>query len=197
MTIPVDDNVPLIESVRPTPISIGVQKGEWVVIATADPMISPRSDKRNEKIRNGLKRRKRFLCKCSCGTERIILAQSLLNGTSICCGCINPVRLRPFESVYNNLCRTANVKHYSVMSYEEFVDFTKIDNCHYCNWPISWTKFNTDNGGAYNLDRTNNNSGYEKSNCVVCCLKCNYAKGNRYTYQQWFLMTEPFRDGRL
>lgn len=38
-----------------------------------------------------------------------------------------------------------------------------------------------------------NSLGYSVSNCVVCCHRCNDAKSNGYSYEQWFGMTAYFR----
>jgi hypothetical protein len=35
--------------------------------------------------------------------------------------------------------------------------------------------------------------GYVEVNVVGCCKRCNIAKGNRFTYDEWYGMTEYFR----
>jgi hypothetical protein len=50
---------------------------------------------------------------------------------------------------------------------------------------------------AYRLDRKDNSLGYIPGNVVGCCTRCNYAKGDRYSYIEWYAMSEPFRTGKL
>lgn len=40
-------------------------------------------------------------------------------------------------------------------------------------------------GCAYYLDRKDSFEGYSVENCVVCCSRCNQAKSNFFTYEQW------------
>lgn len=54
----------------------GQRFGRWVVLRHAGKHVSPNGDTTLQ-----------YLCKCDCGTERVVLAQSLLNGTSQSCGC--------------------------------------------------------------------------------------------------------------
>lgn len=108
---------------------------------------------------------------------------------------------KPFESLYNRILSSSkrkNRKHAPVnLTYEEFLEFTKINRCYYCYKHIDWTPYCTVNGkfksSAYYLDRIDNNKGYSKDNCLVCCTKCNKTRGNRYTYDEWYGMTEYFR----
>jgi hypothetical protein len=123
-----------------------------------------------------------WLCKCICGTERIVLGSSLKRGNSNGCGCIKEAkRLRPFEAIYNRIFKHS--KNPVSLSYEEFTEFTCNNECHYCGCSIGWEKFNPERL-AYNLDRKDNSLGYSKENCVVCCKECNYIKGARFTYVQ-------------
>jgi hypothetical protein len=89
------------------------------------------------------------------------------------------------------------------IAYEQFLSLISKSVCHYCHAPVTRTKFNPAgtkrNGGtrkahnAYYLDRKDNAKGYTIDNLVTCCTRCNYAKGDRFTYEEWFEMTECFR----
>jgi superfamily II DNA helicase RecQ len=109
---------------------------------------------------------------------------------------INTTAIRPYEALFNNLVKqaTRRCKELS-LSYEEFVELTNQDNCHYCNSEVTWTKVNTAaNGSRTNLDRKDNSSGYSKENVVVCCWRCNNGRGNLFSYEEWFGMTKFLRD---
>jgi hypothetical protein len=107
----------------------------------------------------------------------------------------NPTVKKPYEALLNNIIKNANKKKINIsLSYEDFLEFTKIDKCQYCYEKISWAKNNlTKNGFRYNLDRMDNSVGYKKSNLIVCCWRCNNSKGNRYSHEEWYGMTEYFR----
>lgn len=76
------------------------------------------------------------------------------------------------------------------LTFDEFLKFTKINNCGYCNLEIKWAKnalWRT--GYKYNLDRKDNNIGYTEENCFPCCKDCNYIKGNRFTFDEFMLLS--------
>jgi hypothetical protein len=119
----------------------------------------------------------------------------LFTGNSTSCGCNHTKR--PYESLYNcyivNRAAKRNVS--SSLTYEEFLEFTKQNACHYCGATVKWQAFSIGKkGSAYNLDRKDNNSGYTKENCVVCCKRCNRGKWNVFTYDEWYKMTKCFRE---
>ena len=87
-----------------------------------------------------------------------------------------------------NILRSKARGYEVLLTYEEFLEFTKTLRCHYCFAEIDWTK-----DQRYNLDRRNNDIGYTKENCVVCCPRCNYGKSNLFTYDEWYGMTSWFR----
>jgi len=137
------------------------------------------------------------LCKCVCGTIRPVLIVELQKGTSSSCGCTRGVRkLRPFESGLNLLIRQATKRKYAVnLTYDEYLEFTKIKNCHYCNNYIDWAPFNMIKNKAcgHHLDRKDDSLGYSKENCVVCCPRCNWAKGWYFTYDEWLQLGNVIR----
>ena len=140
----------------------------------------------------------RWKVRCSCGHELVSLTQNLQR-TSGCPFCshkeLRPYRrLRPYEILYNLLVsrtkrvgRTAEaVRHSVLITYEQFVPFTSIYECHYCGDKIVWSEHpRKGQTTAANLDRMDNNRPYELGNLVVCCLRCNKAKNTHFTYAEW------------
>jgi hypothetical protein len=152
-----------------------------------------------------------FVCKCknnSCEKLTYRDKSSFSKWSGYCRYCSNLIKLskarlvpnptvkKPYEALYNNLIKHANSKNINMtLTFDEFLEFTEIKKCHYCSEEIKWTKNNlTKNGSRYNLDRMDNSKGYEKTNLVTCCWKCNNSKGNRYSYEEWFGMTSYFRN---
>jgi len=142
-------------------------------------------------------------CKCKCGNETIVSGKSLRNGNTKTCGCNNGGieyhKKRPFEWLYNILLYTANKSgRICNITYDEFLKFTEINNCHYCNRIIKWNSYSKYGCSVgYHLDRKNNKIGYIAENCVVCCDKCNVGKCDKFSYDEWYIMTECFRNGKL
>jgi hypothetical protein len=130
-----------------------------------------------------------YLFKCSepeC-TKIIRVRSDYLNRSSGQCN-IHSHQKRPFESLYNSLYNDWRGTEVT-LTYEEFLEFTKIKKCHYCSYGILWIPFGTVAGEyksrAYYLDRKNHNEGYTKENCVVCCSKCNIIRRDHFTYEQF------------
>lgn len=99
--------------------------------------------------------------------------------------------LRPYESIFNRLFHDARgiaVK----LTYEEYLEFTSTEACHYCGDQIPWTPYANLNGDyksrAYFLDRKDHSGPYSKDNCVVCCSFCNRLRGNRFSYDEFRMM---------
>ena len=94
-------------------------------------------------------------------------------------------RGKPFGALYYiikyHASKYRNIE--CLLTYEEFIEFTKINECYYCGDNISWLAYRNNRRGGYNLDRKNNNEGYTKNNCVVCCELCNYMKRMETTEQ--------------
>ena len=110
---------------------------------------------------------------------------------------------RPYESIYNcirNDWRKVEVS----LTYEEFLEFTKITECIYCQASIPWEPYSTVNGRytsrAYYLDRLDNSKGYSKDNCVVCCTMCNKIRNAYLTHDEMIVAMKAvleYRKGRV
>lgn len=143
-------------------------------------------------------------CRCDCGTEKYIRLSGLA-GNVVSCGCYSAelskrpktyLQKRPYEWLYNVFLSSARVHGDTDITYESFLEYTKIPNCHYCEAPISWpTPFRgrEHTSDKYFLDRINPFLGYLQDNVVVCCSECNYGKSKRYSYGEWRVMTEALR----
>jgi hypothetical protein len=98
----------------------------------------------------------------------------------------------PFKSSFNHLkdsvARTnqkrKKFKEFG-LTFEDFLEFVKIKNCHYCNSPIQWVEHTGKGQHKYNLDRKDSNLGYIKTNLVVCCWRCNQMKGSQFSYEEF------------
>jgi hypothetical protein len=156
----------------------GMQIHAWTVLSLATP------------LRQGKYPIRRYRCRCVCGVERDVTVSSLvkaMEGNTRCgsrsCGCI--FELRPYEATYRLLLDVGKRRDWPLsLTYEEFLEFTKIQTCHYCGAEITWY-VKHDPAPKYNLDRKDNTVGYTKENLVVCCARCNRAKGNNFTYDEW------------
>ena len=152
--------------------------------------------------RNKKNNRHRWECICDCGGVKVADGTSLKMGWTASCGCLarDLRRLRPYGAIYNAIQRSARKRSLScTLSYEEFLEFTATDECHYCHSHVVWTKFDRQGhkgGQGYNLDRTNNDLGYIKGNLVVCCRRCNAGKRNLFTYEEWYGMAAFLRNKR-
>lgn len=135
-----------------------------------------------------IKRYRKYIdIKCSiCCIDLRVRTDQIKGHTEKCVKCSH--RKRPFESVYNRLLSDWR-KIEMNLSYEEFIEFTKQPNCHYCGQLIPWEPYATVDGkfisSAYFLDRKNNDGPYSQENCVVCCTSCNHIRGNHFRYEEF------------
>ena len=136
-----------------------------------------------------------YVFKCQCGQEARSRQSYLHKHSGLCAACnarvlipkaMDAVRLRPFEARYNVLKKRA--AGFCSLTYEEYLQFTKQENCSYCEGKIPWTAHR--NHTSCWLDRKDNLQGYHVDNVVVCCERCNRTKGDRYSYEE-FLKLAP------
>ncbi len=133
-----------------------------------------------------------FVGNCACGALIKSKPYYLERHSGKCLSCAH--KKPPFVHLYNKLKNTAkHEQHQLDLTFEEFLQFTKINNCHYCGDVLDWQPFCYNKGayksGSYFLDRKVNNLGYSMENCVACCTRCNMAKGSRFSYEEWKEMT--------
>jgi hypothetical protein len=133
---------------------------------------------------------RRYNCQCVCGKQTEVSAHNLVTGQVRSCGCAlgKGNRHRPFEWLYHSFVSSARIAlHVNELTYEDFVKFTDKKTCHYCNAPVFWVEFSSKGPlkRSYNLDRMDNSLGYLKTNVTVCCTRCNFAKSDHFTYEEW------------
>jgi hypothetical protein len=136
----------------------------------------------------------RFLCKCDCGKEKIILGQSLRKGVTKSCGCDVFIRKRKgdgvFRKLYQSIKTNSNKKNIPFDLDLDFIKMITVKNCFYCKRPPYIEKFvyhktryslgkETDESmKIHGIDKLIPALGYTKNNCVPCCIYCNRAKSD-------------------
>lgn len=120
---------------------------------------------------------------------------------SLCPGCghqgiLKPwKRVRPYEALYNRFVALA--AHSVLISYEEFLVFTEVHSCFYCDDLVEWSQHNWKHGAGSHLDRIENDLPYQSGNIVVCCWPCNKSRGNRFTCAEFKIMMDARKAYRL
>lgn len=163
---------------RPFVDLTGQQRYDWLILSTS----------RN---RHG---QKTYICRCNCGRMGAVAISKMSgNRSKRCKTCAN--HKRPYEYIYNTMLRAAKARSIPVtLTYEQFLNFTTVSECHYCRVPISWAKHSkTKFSAAYHLDRKDNTLGYSEENCTVCCNRCNRVKAECVTYDQMIFIGNAFR----
>lgn len=78
---------------------------------------------------------------------------------------------------YGRLKNAAKLKGMFDITFEQYCNLIN-SGCHYCSVDISLD-------GGYNLDRIDNDKGYELSNVVPCCSTCNVCRNNKFSSEEW------------
>lgn len=126
---------------------------------------------------SNLGNRVRFLCRCKCGTERLVKPNSLVRNLSKSCGCIRIEKITTHG--FSIRVRSTKLVHTEYQIWQGMIArCTNYNNTSYKNYGgrgitvcKRWLKFENflkDMGlrpEKTSLDRINNNKGYCKSNC--------------------------------
>jgi len=136
---------------------IGKRFGRWVVVA-----LHP------ERCRRGTL----WLCRCDCGTERLVRGYALRGGRSTSCGCrareVTTARLtthglsrsRAYRAWANMLARCRDVNNPNYGGRKPPVTVCE----HYCDF-VNWHADRGDPPPGLSQDRINNDGNYEPGNC--------------------------------
>lgn len=129
-----------------------------------------------------------WLCRCECGDETVVIAQSLRSGHTKSCGCLyRETRGKASKPKPGGAKRLAYGSYRSGaekrllafnLTHDDFVNLAT-KPCHYCGTSSS-NRFVTKAGDEFlynGVDRKDNSQGYTKENCVPCCRTCNWMKG--------------------
>lgn len=130
-----------------------------------------------------------WLCKCVCGKEKIVYADSLLSGRSVSCGCYRSEQLRANNSKPDSIKKTKLYHIYLGMMTRCYNP--KCNNFHLwggkgikvCDeWKNSYEVFrdwSMDNGykEGLSIDRKENYKDYEPSNCRWITQRENSSNG--------------------
>lgn len=68
---------------------------------------------------------------------------------------------------------------------EDFINEKLTHLCTYCEFPST------------GLDRLNNSLPHLKSNCISCCLECNHARNEHFTYEEMLILGKTIREIKL
>lgn len=107
--------------------------------------------------------------------------------------------LRPYEWLYTHLKRHAGLPLEQKrgllfeLTFEQFLEFVKIPNCHYCERPVQWDVRSQRSKAYINLDRKDSNVGYRPDNLVVCCPFCNRIKCHLLSYEEMLILAPTLR----
>lgn len=196
-------SIPDRRSERLIPMPPGSVFGAWTVLGRSDP---PTRYGGNVSY---------YSCKCRCGHIADLNGSHLRNGnTTICLKCHQAKphnRLRIYEGLFNRTRYCAlkgnnSRKKYHAFSltFDEFLSLIETGKCHYCWTPLEWIRFGTGRQcpsgrpgmTSHQMDRKDNNLGYVPGNVVACCWRCNRAKLNIFTYEDYYEMTACLRKRR-
>lgn len=137
----------------------------------------------------------RWLCKCSCGTQRFVLASILRNGTSKSCGCLQRKGIGTRKSHGDSIGRKKTAEYRAWRGMKDrclnknsaaWNDYggRGITVCD--RWKKSFEDFLSDMGrkpagSRISLHRINNDEGYSPKNCIWATdkIQANARRNNR------------------
>lgn len=132
-----------------------------------------------------------WLCQCDCGKTKTLAGQSLKakNGKGVrSCGCLRAETLPKINSKpHGESSKNSLYAKYRKCAKNRGIDFdiglddfcnVAANPCHYCGHPPVAFQPKSANGPfiCNRVDRSNSNLGYSTTNCVPCCITCNFAK---------------------
>jgi hypothetical protein len=154
-----------------SPVFAGAVFNQW----TAIRFVSSQANKCN----------RRWLCRCSCGNERIIMIGSIVSGHSKSCGCLRkPTKTEArINAIFKTIKRGSikrripfNIEKSHIAALAEKQDW----RCARTNIPLDLLIKNKKRPFGPTIDRIDNSRGYEPDNIQLVCNLYNFCK-NEYT----------------
>lgn len=129
---------------------------------------------------------------CSeCGID-IKAQQNQLERHSGKCGSCSQKKI-PYMFIYNELKNHRKKDVEFTLTFDDLLSFINNPKCHYCDTDLIYHKHSRTEGipntRAHQLDRKDNNKGYTFENVVPCCWECNRLKSDRFTYNEFLLLS--------
>jgi len=134
----------------------------------------------------------RWRCICDCGGIVKVESYNIIHGRTKSCGCLLKEHTRnlnlkkwgesAFTHIYLAYKKGAEYRDLTFNLSKDEVRNLVGKPCHYCGaLPNNEMKSRFNSGSYYynGIDRINSNFGYELTNVVPCCWKCNEAKKAR------------------
>lgn len=145
-------------------LALGVVIGKWLILAESS------SDEHG---------RKRFHCRCECGTEKIVDAYNIKQGISRSCG--DPQCWQEYSPLIYKSRNIWSARYKDAdLLFEDFYALSQMA-CAYCGrYQVNNSPAKDGSIFAYNgLDRIDTSVGHFKNNVVSCCYDCNKTKNDR------------------
>ncbi len=143
---------------------------------------------------------KTFTFECiNCGSDIKSQSSQLKTHSGKCRKCTQ--RKKPYEHILNELIHTCNKRniHKVTINHNEFIEIIKDSTCHYCDKELIFHPYTRNENSnyvsrAYQLDRKDNDLGYNIDNVVPCCWNCNRIKSDIYTYDEFLLLSPILKE---
>ena len=132
----------------------------------------------------------------SCGVD-IKAQQNQLQRHSGKCGSCSQKKT-PYMFIYNELKNHRRKDVEFTLTFDEFLNLISNPECKYCGVKLEYHEHSRTNGihntRAHQLDRKDNSKGYTFDNVVPCCWECNRLKSDRFTYDEFLLLSPILKE---
>lgn len=116
-------------------------------------------------------KRRYWLCRCDCGTEKYIRSDGLTNGDNVSCGCkkIQQLSLHGGTGTPEHKAWLSMIERCHTETHQNFQDYGQRGIRVCAQWRNDFAAFLADVGprpsAKHSIDRRDNNGHYEPSNC--------------------------------
>src|SRR5258708_7439859 len=165
----------------------GKRFGRWTVLHFAHAIRYPKCAKAV------------WRCRCDCGTEKNVRAESLRNGTSLSCRCLQREVQRDLQTIHGHT-RHNGLSSAEYTAWAHMIQRCTNPNCEewknyglrgisVCGYWLTFSNFFADMGSKptpnHTLERVNNNESYSADNCVWATYACQSRNHRRNRWIEW------------